>query len=385
MEKWSCSLWGAEESMAIKETIWQIEPHTQAKHAILENYLKAWLPIMSRITSRILYVDGFAGPGKYLDDRGAPTIDGSPIIAINAARKHRLPLKAEIIFIFIEARRDRYEYLKNLLEGMNLPENMKHEVIKNKFDETLSSILNDLDEQKKILAPAFAFIDPFGYSDTPFTVIKRIMGNPMCEVLINFMYCDVNRFLKDPVKARHFDSLFGTDGWREIATLRDPKERKTKTCRLYQKQLEKEANIKYVRFFEMLNKLNETEYFLFFGTNNIEGLKKMKYAMWRVDPTGTFRFSDRTDPKQIVLFKAEPDYNLLKRLIIAHFGGKEASIEQIEEFVVTETPFRETHYKRHILRLLEEVDKIKVVNNRKRRRGTYPGGTVVRFLVQRRK
>lgn len=35
--------------MAIpKETIWEIEPHTQAKHEILRRYLSAWFPILGK-------------------------------------------------------------------------------------------------------------------------------------------------------------------------------------------------------------------------------------------------------------------------------------------------------------------------------------------------
>jgi len=206
------------------------------------------------------------------------------------------------------------------------------------------------------------------------------MENPMCEVLINFMYSEVNRFLSDPAKAMHFDSLFGTDKWRRTANLKDPSQRKLAITNLYQEQLEKDAGIRHVRFFEMINKFNQTEYLLFFGTNNIEGLKKMKYAMWKVNPAGAFRFSDRTNPNQIILFSPQPDYSLLKRLIIAEFTRKEVSIEQLEEFVLIKTPFRETHYKKQILNPMENSAKIKVITNKKRRKGTYPPGTMIRFL-----
>ncbi|MEA1964879.1 MAG: three-Cys-motif partner protein TcmP [Candidatus Aerophobetes bacterium] len=363
--------------MVLKETIWPIEPHTQAKHAILDRYLKAWLPIMSSISGRIVYIDGFAGPGKYLDERGQPTIDGSPLIAINAARKHRLPLNAEILFLFIEAKHDRCEYLKNLLKSIDFPQNMRYEAIEGKFDETLSSLFDYLDKQKEYLAPAFAFIDPFGYSDTPFSLVKRIMKNPKCEVLINFMYHDINRFISDLNKAKHFDLLFGTEAWREIATLKDPQERKLKTLNLYQKELEEEAKIKYVRFFEMINKSNQTEYFLFFGTNNLEGLRQMNVAMRKVDPRGAFQFSDRTNPNQMVLFTPEPNYELLKKLIIREFSGKTVSVEEIDEFVLI-SGF--THFKRHILKPMEEAEEIGVVESRrKRKKSTYSPGTIIRF------
>jgi len=367
--------------MSIKETIWKIEPHTQAKHAILENYLKAWLPIMSRVAGRILYIDGFSGPGQYLDNNGEPTIVGSPIIAINAALQHKLPLNSEIIFIFIEQRSDRCEHLRNLLKSKSLPNNFKYEVIESKFDETLSRIFDQLEEQKKKLAPTFAFIDPFGYSDTPLSVIKRLMENPMCEVLINFMYHGINRFLDDPTKAKHFNILFGTEEWRKLAQIKDAKERKLEILNLYQRQLVTEAKIKFVRFFEMVNKFNQTEYFLFFGTNNKKGLKEMKRAMWKVDPFGSFRFSDRTDPNQAVLFEPKPNYTQLKKLIVAEFTKKTVSIENIEEFIIIKTPFRETHYKKQILAPMERTDEIIVNSSKKRRRGTFPDGTIIKFLI----
>ena len=65
------------------DTIWPIEPHTSAKHQILRKYLDAWLPILGTYNKRIIYIDGFAGPGEYVG--GEP---GSPIIALEAARSH---------------------------------------------------------------------------------------------------------------------------------------------------------------------------------------------------------------------------------------------------------------------------------------------------------
>ncbi|PIU78275.1 MAG: hypothetical protein COZ28_01740 [Candidatus Moranbacteria bacterium CG_4_10_14_3_um_filter_44_15] len=50
----------------ITSTIWNIEPHTEEKHEILRKYLDAWLPIMTRWNGRVLYIDGFAGPGEYI-------------------------------------------------------------------------------------------------------------------------------------------------------------------------------------------------------------------------------------------------------------------------------------------------------------------------------
>jgi hypothetical protein len=93
--------------------------------------------------------------------------------------------------------------------------------------------------------------------------------------------------------------------------------------------------------------------------------------MWRVDESGTYTFSDATDPNQSVLFSAEPDRRVLRRLILDKFIGTETTPSEIERFVVRDTPFRETHYKK-VLQALEEDDLLLAPNPApRRRRGTY--------------
>ena len=132
----------------------------------------------------------------------------------------------------------------------------------------------------------------------------------------------------------------------------------------------------------MRNAGNRTDYFLFFGTSNIAGLKKMKEAMWKVDEASGLQFSDATDPTQEVLFAAEPDFSDLKRRIIRRFSGSQVPVTSIEEFVVAETPYRETHYKKQVLKIMEQAGpaEIQILSAPpNRRKGTFPVGTIVRF------
>lgn len=70
----------------------------------------------------------------------------------------------------------------------------------------------------------------------------------------------------------------------------------------------------YVRYFEMRDRNDRTQYCLFFASNHELGHLKMKEAMWKVDPDGDFRFSDATNPNQLVLFEADPTALLLEEL-----------------------------------------------------------------------
>jgi hypothetical protein len=131
----------------------------------------------------------------------------------------------------------------------------------------------------------------------------------------------------------------------------------------------------------MLNQGNRADYFLFFGTNNLRGLEKMKEAMWRVDPSGTFQFSDFTNANSTIkLFPDEPDFEQLKRMIIKEFNGKDVAIEHLTDFVLADTPFLRTHFKAEILRPMESEGQLSIVHAKEsRKKGTFPDGTVIKF------
>ena len=185
------------------------------------------------------------------------------------------------------------------------------------------------------------------------------MRQEKCEILINFMHRFVQRFINDPdpAIARHYDGLFGTSEWRGLATTTlPPKERERRIHDLYQTQLQHNG-ARYVRSFRLRNKFNQTEYFLFFATNHWMGLDKMKQAMWRADPTGAYDFSDYTDSTSPVLFTMQPDFGPLEQAIVNRFSGQTATVQEIEMFVVTDTPYCSTHYKR-VLSLMEKASRI---------------------------
>jgi len=194
--------------MAIpKETQWKIDPHTRAKHAILESYLGAWFAILGSTHSRVIYVDGFCGPGRYLDGEA-----GSPLIALHSASQHRERLRGEIIFLFTDEKPDRIAHLETELQGFNLPDNFKPWPRVGRFDAIFDPILNRLEADGDVLAPSFVFIDPFGFSGIPFKLVQRILQNPRCEVFITFMVNAVQRFLDHPneVIRNQIEELFGT-------------------------------------------------------------------------------------------------------------------------------------------------------------------------------
>ena len=85
----------------------------------------------------------------------------------------------------------------------------------------------------------------------------------------------------------------------------------------------------------------------------------------------------RRTPNQLVLFEKAPNLPPLQARVIAEFSGKEASVDDIEKFVLLETAFRETHYK-GILKALERTGQMKIVTAAPGRRiGTFPDPRIV--------
>lgn len=377
--------------VSIDSTRWPIEPHTQAKHLILRKYLDAWLPIMARHNGRIIFIDGFAGPGRYAGGE-----EGSPLIALRALLDHphfREPRRRrEVLFLFIEHDEGRADTLNTEIRRFcaerPVPDWVKiPEVETGEFAPVMTRVLDTLDEEGDVLAPTFAFLDPFGFKDIPMALVARIARNRHCECLITFMYEWINRFLAhpDPAIQAHFDELFGTDGWRPIADEREREARRDRIVALYREQLVGHAGFRHVRTFEMINRGNRTEYFLYFGTKSKVGLSKMKQAMWKADPHGGQAFSDRTDPNQMVLIQAGPVAGLQDRLQREFRGRGLVPIEQIEDFVLAETPYSEAmHLKRQTLAPMErqEASPIRVQRpvGARRRPGDYPPGTRIQFL-----
>nr|BDD46658.1 hypothetical protein 1 [Bacillales bacterium] len=355
--------------------MWEMKPHTRAKHVILENYLKAWFPIMSFTNERILYIDGFAGPGRYTGGE-----DGSPIMALKIAYEiyntHSSRLKnKEFVFVFIESNKKNYESLQKEIGSLKLPKNFTINLDNTEFENTMSAIIEYLNKKKADLAPAFAFIDPFGTKGVPFDLVKQIMSYKKCEIFLNHMYFGVLR----SKHIRDHTDLYGTDEWKEYMDL-EGREKHTAITNLYAKQLHTVANVNYTRSFEVRTKTNATLFDMIYATNNLTGLEKMKEAMWKADPLGNYFFRDKTRSDQLVLFEYEPDLKPLRDDLLSTFSGQQVSISDIEKHVLINTPYLKSHIRRKTLTPLEKEKIIEV----KRPPHSYSGfkdGTKITFPI----
>lgn len=357
-------------------TIWQLGDQTPGKHLVLRAYLDAWLPILGMRQSRILLIDGFAGPGEYAG--GEP---GSPIIALRALKEHAAKgnITAEVIFLFVESDAARAANLSRLVDQERplLPQNATVLVITGKFDETVTARLDDVESGGKRLAPTFLMADPFGVSDTPHHLIARFLRHEKSEVYISFMYEAINRWKTTPEFEPHLDMLFGCREWRDGINIVDPERKKAFFFELYREQLRAAGAVHVVHF--ELYQGNRLVYAIFFGSHHSLGCDKMKQAIWKVAPFGDYAFRGARG-EQLGLEIGEPDLQRFGRELRAAFATDGwLRIEELEAFSQSDkTDFHSGHLKA-TLRQLEVAGALIGDDASRNRSKTYPVGARVRF------
>ena len=368
--------------MVPRTTIWELDLHTQAKHELLRRYLGGWFGVFGSTPhhDRVLFLDGFAGPGRYANGE-----EGSPIIALETLLYHDYFYKFDTTFVFwfLEQNVDRFDSLEievadleHLVGGF--PDNVVVELACGTFADVASQMTADLREQGSRLAPTFAFLDPFGFSHTPMEVVADLLAFPGCEVFINFMFDSVNRFITVDSVDNHVEELFGCRDFENVAGL-SGQARREFIHDLYARQLREAAGFDYVTSFAMVPERGHTVYYLFHGTRHIKGLELMKEAMWKIDPIEGNRFQSSLADQPVLLGLDIVDTWPLQLALRSHFGGRDVGIGLIVNFTLTQTPYAGTHVKKLTLKPMEQADELEVVSSPRKRALTYPPGTIVRF------
>ena len=366
--------------MPIRDTVWESKEHTKAKHKILGGYLSAWFPILAQTQRRIVYIDGFAGPGVYAGGE-----EGSPVVALRTALEHPLRDRFnEIVFWFVEQDKKRHARLEEALQE-KFPsirnedgDRIQYHVARGKFAKSIEGALDEMESLGHNLAPAFAFIDPFGFANTPMRTVKRILEYPKCEVMVTFMDGYIKRF-HDELREGALDEIYGTPEWRSIPE----SDTDITYVDLYKQELRK-AGAKYVITFEMKDSNGKGIYNLVYATKNIKGMEVMKNAMLKASQTGEYVYSDRTDPQQMVLVDYRDEAFWMPRAAEAVFkkfkGKKNMPLEVVREYVVGHTLYR---FMKSILKYLETRDPPKIVGvtGRKRQGMYYPDVCRISFAA----
>ena len=314
-------------------TRWPISEQTEGKLMVLQAYLEQWIPKLGSWNGRILFVDGFCGPGEYAGGE-----DGSPILALRTFLNHPIRDQVnEIGFRFCDEDEARLRHLETRIASLGpLPDNCTIGVWHGNFATEMNSVL-DVVQRGKGLAPSLVMMDPFGVKGIPMSLISRILSENRCEVLVSFMWEVINRRMKTPEFEPHMTAAFGTEEWKAAKEMPDGETRRVFLFPLYERQLRAAGAAHVIRY--DLFRGNRHVYSVFFGTQSWKGADAMKRAIWKAAPDRTFQVRAYNQYQQLMVGGFDP--RELEQMLREKFGVNWAHVErEIFPFVGGDTtPF----------------------------------------------
>ena len=238
---------------------------TYAKHLFLEQYLERVAFHIAYSNDEFVYVDGFSGPWKAIDEG---LEDTSFMIAIRKLEYVREALgkigKApRVRCLFIEAEPTRFVAL----------EAATHDVARLETKALCGDFETLIPDIQQFVGTGFSliFIDPTGWDGFAMERIAPLLKNARGEVIVNFMYDHINRFLNDtrPEIEASFHRLFGTNQWTFLRNVAD----REQIVEYYGAQLQQHGAYPFVTCTPILKPLADRPYFyLLYCTRNIRGL-----------------------------------------------------------------------------------------------------------------
>ncbi len=246
---------------------WYYEEQTKIKHRVLCAYAKIWISKLGKY-NETMFFDCHAGCGAYIDKETGNITYGSSFLVEQVACDLNSKRNGKNFICACEIEQDYYEnYKKVLAEIGKKTISLKN----NDFQNVLSE---PLVKRYYSTHPTLFFVDPFGYT-MKMSSIAKMMENRKNEVLINFMFDFINRFLSVTDKSI-LDDFFGTNEWVNANGL-NGNAREEFLIDLYKQRLQKETKAKYVYAYRLcFADKNQTYYYLVHATNNIQGITYMK-------------------------------------------------------------------------------------------------------------
>ena len=244
---------------------------TYLKHYFLERYLETVAFHIAYTHHEFVYVDCFSGPWRSDDEELADTSIRIALDKLNyvhdvlAARERTAKIRA----IFIEKDGKAFQALQKALPHYS--RNVRTTALHGIFEACIPEILQEVGRTF-----AFFFIDPKGWTGFAMNNITPMLRHHPGEVMVNFMYDFVNRFINfpDPATEQSLEQFFGTTDWR---TIRDAVDREAASLELYKEQLRNAGNFAYVTSTRILKPLHDRAYFhLVYATRNPKGIIKFR-------------------------------------------------------------------------------------------------------------
>ena len=305
-------------------------PFQKVKHDLIRHYLDGWFPKLGTWAGRVLYFDTHAGRGRHVS--GEP---GSPVIALRTLLEHsyrdKLLRQSEVQFFFIEKDPVSREDLDSELKKVgDRPARVHIKTSAGDAYELLSNIVQDLQTSGQQMAPAFIFVDPYGFK-LPGDLLAELMAAGRVELFVNVIWRELDMAIQQRPPAGHglattLDQIFAGDDWRMIDG-DAANERMDQAVRL----LSNRIGAKWHTYIRMTSGGDAVRYLLLHLTNHPDGRELMKECIWKVAPDGGFDVRQRDDHRQPLLIKPKPDLTPLREWLLERLRQRPYTKSELDD------------------------------------------------------
>jgi three-Cys-motif partner protein len=370
---------------------------SRLKAEIVANYFVPWAKIVlsgakkRRHDASIMYMDLFAGPGRYKDGSMS-----TPLMVLQRAIEDP-DLATALVTVFNDANANFSGALQNAIDALPGIETLRFtpRVFNSEIGDEIAS---HLDERK--LVPTLSFIDPWGYKGLSQRLINSVLKDWGSDCIFFFNYNRINMGLPNPAVDPHIDSLFGPERAQELRTQLPtiaPQEREAAILEKLAEALSgvaeterppaagiKSAVRRYVLPFCFLNDAgSRTSHYLVFVSKHVRGYEIMKDVMAKQSskrdqgvPSFSYCPADRKYP---LLFELTRPLDDLEEMLLRRFAGQRLTVENLFDGHHVGRPFIKKNYK-DVLLMMEGSGRIVAdPPAEQRKRGTIADRVIVQF------
>ena len=164
----------------------QAEP-SQIKARIVRKYFRFWAKVMipqaKSWAGSLAYIDLYAGPGRYNDGTKS-----TPLLILEEAIQNP-DLRQLLATTFNDGNPELAEKLRDNIRSIPGVESLRHQpqVQSTIIDDDIAEVF-----ERATLVPSFSFVDPFGYKGVTQRLLKGMLKDWGCDLILFFSYARIN-------------------------------------------------------------------------------------------------------------------------------------------------------------------------------------------------
>jgi three-Cys-motif partner protein len=309
---------------------------SRVKAEIIAKYFPAWATVVKSQTSKMAYIDLYAGRGRYDDGK-----ESTPLLILQRAIEDA-EVSQMLVTIFND--KEHAATLRDEIAALPGVEKLKYKPTVHAMEvgENTAKLF-----EKIKLVPTLALLDPWGYKGLTRKLIQSLLKDWGCDLIFFFNYNRINMGLRNEKVGKHMAALFGQawlDDLRQIVPGKRPRQRERAILRALKSGLREVGGV-YVRPFRFLKHNGRTSHHLIFVSKSFKGLEVMRDVMAGMssrhdDDVASFAYSPQMEfPRRSPLPRLQARITVdlagrtmtVRQLFVAHSGDGRFTMKNYQE------------------------------------------------------